>query len=281
MGILPLNTLFLLEVTHNLTSIYLRTFSNPCSHHPLRLHYLLQLTFCDHTTTDAHTLQLLDEQLARLWNLDWREFRAILAATARPDALLRIGHSDQAALTAQPATETVTTLHEALLRELSHTVCTDGITLHLTETETTLTGTALGRLACEHHERTRSTAMQLICRAVAQTLLEHRSHKDVDLHLATIVSILEHLVTMGLKALLITEDLTQLVHRHIVERRTVAKCTNLAADLAKKRLKELCNRHTRRNAVRVNNDIWHDTICRLWHILLVDDQATRTFLTVA
>ena len=152
----------------------------------------------DNARGDTHRLQLLQQQLIRIWNLNRREVRRVPAALAAPHALLWIHHCNQPAVLTAPAAEQVRALHEALLGEFGDAVRGHTVALHLTETQASLARPALSRLPRQHHERARGPGMHLIRRAVPQALIEAGAHEDARLHLPARIAIVEHLITSRL-----------------------------------------------------------------------------------
>lgn len=121
-----------------------------------------ELTLCNHAAANTHGLQLLEEQFARIRDLNGTELGGILASTAHPDTIHGICNRKEAALPTHKAAKAVTTLHEALLRELGDSVGGYRISLHLTEAQTAFTCAPLCGLTCEHHKRARGTAVELV-----------------------------------------------------------------------------------------------------------------------
>ena len=56
--------------------------------------------------------------------------RRVSTATTQPDSLLRVDHGHQAAILTRIAGELIGALHQALLRELCHSVCDDAVAFH-------------------------------------------------------------------------------------------------------------------------------------------------------
>ena len=79
---------------------------------------------------------------------------------------------------------------------------------------------------------------------------------------------------------MIAENLLQIGKCHFVEGSSITQASQLCTNLTQERLHELCNRHTRRNAVRIDDDIWNEATRRLRHILCIKNHAHSTLLTV-
>lgn len=89
-----------------------------------------QLLLRNHARCDGHRLQLLEKQFRRIRDMNVGEVRRIRAATTGPDALFGIDHGQEAAVLTGIAGELIGALHQALLRELGHSVCDDTVAFH-------------------------------------------------------------------------------------------------------------------------------------------------------
>ena len=168
-----------------------------------------QLLMRDDPGRDAHRLQLLEQQLIRIRNLNRRELCRVSTPLTVPDTLFWIHDGNQAAILTTPTAEQVGTFHKALLCKLGDTVRHDAIALHFTKAKTTLTRTPLSRLPSEHYKWTRRSGMHLVRRAMPQSLIEARTHKDTRLHLTPRVAIIENLIPRRLQPKIIAHNLCQ------------------------------------------------------------------------
>ena len=155
------------------------------------------------------------------------------------------------------------------------------ISLHLAETKTTLPRAPLGRLARQHHQRTRRTAVHLIRRAVAEALVEHRPDEDIRIHLPAREAVVQDLIAIRLHAEAVAQKRGEAIHRTRAERRAVAQGTHLAPHLAEESLHQLRNRHTAGNTVGIDDNIRNNARSRLGHVLGIQNHPACTLLPVA
>ena len=101
--------------------------------------------------------------------------------------------------------------------------------------------------------------MHLIRRAVTQTLIVARTNEDRRLHHAPRVSIVHNFISIGFHSILVSHQARQVINCRLTERRAISKATRHTPNLAHQRLHELGNRHTRRNTVRIDDDVRDDT----------------------
>ena len=95
---------------------------------------------------DHHPHQLLHQQLASIWDPHLADVLATLARATEVLLLLDVCLAEQTALAAHMHSVAVTHVEEALLQETTGAVTDHTVTLHLTETQTTIAGTTLGWL---------------------------------------------------------------------------------------------------------------------------------------
>ena len=110
-----------------------------------------QLLLRNHARCDGHRLQLLEQQLRRIRDMNVSEVGRVPAATTGPDALFRIDHSQEATVFTGIAGELIGALHQALLRELGHSVCDDAVAFHLTNNSTLLPYPFTDRILAMNH----------------------------------------------------------------------------------------------------------------------------------
>ncbi len=67
----------------------------------------MKLPFRNEARTDTHTLELLNEQFACIWNLNRTKVRRVATAATGPDMIFGIYNRNETARMAAPATERV------------------------------------------------------------------------------------------------------------------------------------------------------------------------------
>ena len=122
--------------------------------------------------------------------------------------------------------------------------------------------------------------MDLVIHQVLQSLVERRAHEHATLHSPSRVPVVHHLVPSLLIALMV-QLRRYVLHRHVAERRAVALARLDGRHLAQQTLDQLPDGHTRRDGVRVHDDVRHDALARERHVLLTVRHTDRTLLTVA
>ena len=121
--------------------------------------------------------------------------------------------------------------------------------------------------------------MRLIIYHVLETLIEHGTDENTGLKLFAGQAVVHDLVSIGLVSNLL-QLLADILHVKLAKRSSVAKESKTHKRLTKNSLLELSNRHTRRNCVWINDDIWSNTIRSIRHIALWNNISNGTLLTV-
>ena len=84
---------------------------------------ILRFRSCHHHSRgNVHGHQLLEEQLRRIWQLDLRDLRLVLASLALESVVPQVGNSDEAAEIADVDAVRIRDLKQALTEELSRAV---------------------------------------------------------------------------------------------------------------------------------------------------------------
>ena len=99
---------------------------------------------------DHHPHQLLHQQLAGIWDSHLADVLAGLARPAEVLLLLDIGLAEQTALRAHMHSVAVAHIEKSLFQEATRAVTDHTVTLHLTETKTTISRSALGWLSSQN-----------------------------------------------------------------------------------------------------------------------------------
>ena len=122
-------------------------------------------------------------------------------------------------------------------------------------------------------------AVLLVNDHVLQALVEGRTHEDLCLHHLTRLAVVQDLIAVGVHSQ-VQHVLLQIINLEVRIRRSVTKSTLSNTNLAKDVLHQLCNRHTRRNSVRIHDDVGTQTTCSKRHVLLIHQHSNGSLLTV-
>lgn len=174
----------------------------------------------------------------------------------------------------------ITSLEQTLLQECRHTVRYHAITLHLSETETTVSTTTFHRLTSEDLHWATSTRVDLVVDHVLETLVVRRAEVDLRLELAAGVAVVHDLEATRLVALL-AENLRDGLDGEVGEWCRVTLVSDDSSDLGKQTLDQVTDGHTGGDGVGVDDDVGCDTLSGERHILLTVGDTNRTLLTVA
>jgi len=194
-----------------------------------------------------------------------------------------VSSKKRTAITANVCRVIIGRIHETIMKEERNTVSKERVTLHFTETDTTMNLTTLDRLASDRVDRTSSTSLELILDHVTQTLVEHDTNEDIShkrLTGDTGVKRLRTEVVVTSSA----ELLTKVIHSAVVlielERSTVLELGVESTRLTSHGLDKHTDGHTRRESVRVNDNIGAHTRLSPRHIHLREENGENTLLTV-
>jgi hypothetical protein len=102
-----------------------------------------------HAGSQLHSHQFLEQQLCGVWNLDLRDVGSVVAVLALEPLLVQVSLANQTADAADVHAIQIGHVEETLLQESSCAVRDHAIALHLSETQTAVARTTLGRLASQ------------------------------------------------------------------------------------------------------------------------------------
>ena len=111
---------------------------------------------------------------------------------------------------------------QSLATESADTVCQHNVALHFTDTETTITTPAFGRLPRQIDHRANGPTVLLVIHHVFQALIEDGSDEDTRLELLAGQAVIHHLVTIALVPLVL-ELLRDGLHIQVAETGSVAE----------------------------------------------------------
>ena len=128
-----------------------------------------------------------------------------------------------------------------------------------------------------------STRIPFIFHHVLQSHIVQRTAENLSIYLFTSKTIIQNLITSTLGAKLLFENISNTFcwRTFIHKCRSITKHASIQCRLAKQLLKQLGDRHTTGNRMRIDNYIWNNTICHTWHIGSSDKHANSTLLTVS
>mmetsp|Transcript_10451 Transcript_10451/g.26303 ORF Transcript_10451/g.26303 Transcript_10451/m.26303 type:complete len:451 (-) Transcript_10451:2197-3549(-) len=160
-------------------------------------------------------------------------------------------------------------------------MCNLTITFHLTKTQTSITSTTFHRLTRQDLYGTTSSGMNFIIHHMSQTLVVHRTQKQLNIQWASSVSIVKHLISMWLitKFMETTGNIFDNVGL-LSKGGCIGFLSAHSCHLALQTLDQLSDGHTTGNGVWIHDDVWTDTLHGEWHVLLSIGDAHRTLLSV-
>jgi hypothetical protein len=113
-----------------------------------------------------------------------------------------LGREERTTRATDPGMLGVGAVHQTILKEEGGTVGNQGITLHLSDTDTTTLGTTLHGLTGESVNGTGGTHLELVVHHVTQTLVVHQTHVDISGELAACDSTVQRLIAVVIVACL-------------------------------------------------------------------------------
>ena len=158
----------------------------------------------------------------------------------------------------------------------------NGIALHLTNTKTTLCPTTPRRLARPLLAPTLPTRIPLILWHVLQTHSIDIPHENLCRNHLAPHSIIHELIAKGLHPQLISQNLSNGLHRTpIIHKKSAIRCGPQGRrGLSYERLNQLRHRHTRGNRVRIHNHIHGNPLLCTRHVVTANKHSNRALLPV-
>lgn len=175
--------------------------------------------------------------------------------------------------------ESIRDLKETLLEERGGSVSNHAITLHLSESETTISRTTFDGLPRHDLHRPTGASVDLVVHHVAQTLVVCRPKEDLGAQLPPRVPVVHDLETARLVPML-PQEVRDAVDRDLGEGCGIALHALEGGHLGKQALDQMGDGHTRRNGVRVDDDVGCDALGGERHVLLAVGHSNSSFLTV-
>ena len=243
--------------------------------------YIVLYLICQELCPDAHGVDLLQQELARIRYAHLRKSRHVFAGAAGEYLLLRVAHRDHAASAASEDSVVVAAFHEALLEEVQHAVAPLTLDLHLAQPQAAVARAALGRLPRqEHHRAVRRARVHLVKGHVLQALIVGGAHEDGGRDLLAGAAVIEHVVAQPRLPRILQQVADAVDGRLLVERRGVAEGAVLHARGAQDALHELADGHAAGDRVGVDDDVGDEALGREGHVLRAVAHAHGALLPV-
>ncbi len=170
--------------------------------------------------------------------------------------------------------------HHAFLGKGRGTMSDQHVTLHFSDTQTTIIRTALQRLMREQRTRSCITLVDLVFDHLLQTHLKHRTHKDLRKNLLARLTTLQDFIALGMEPHLghqLGGIGNALAHR---ERGGIRQGSLRDTQLVARALQKLSDGHTSGNGVWIHDKIWTNTLGRKREVLFGHNRSNRALLSV-
>jgi len=154
------------------------------------------------------------------------------------------------------------------------------VTLHLTETQATVTRTTLHRLPRQDLHWSTCPSMDLIINHVLETLVVGGPDEDLSLELPTRVPIV-HDFEAALLVSALLEEVGDGFDSDVGEGGGVSLLSSEGANFAQETLNHVANGHARRDGMGVDDDVRSDSLGSKRHVLLPVGNPNGSLLTVA
>ena len=158
------------------------------------------------------------------------------------------------------------------------------ITFHFSKPETSITWSALSWLACQYLHWASTSWMHLVINHVLQSLIKSGTQENHYLHLLASEAVVHHLVASQLvsEAVQLSWDrLNCIFWLRVLERCSIALMTFQGSHFGWKTLNQVTNCHSRRNSVRIDDEIWDYSFLSEGHIFLMISHSNGTFLAMS
>jgi hypothetical protein len=193
--------------------------------------------------------------------------------------LLEVGLAEESTGVAHVDTVAVRDVEKTLFEEAGRSMRDHTVTLHLSETQTSISGSSFGRLSGQDLCGSSTSSVDLISDHMLKPLIEGGSEEDKHIELLSSESVVHGLVSMSLVAELL-ELLRDIVDSLALEGCRIALISVETGDFTEHTLNQMTNSHTGWNSVRVHNHVRNDTLHSEGQIFLSVRNSTGSFLTV-
>ena len=109
--------------------------------------------------------------------------------------------------------------------------------------------------------------MNLVCYHMFQPLVICRTDKNFRPYLFSSPSIIHNLITISFHSRHL-QYFRDILNSTVVIWRRISKSPNMTPGFSHNTFHKLCDSHTRRDSVRIHNNIRHNSILSIWHILV-------------
>lgn len=181
---------------------------------------------------NAHRLQLLKEQFARVRNLHLWNLGRVLAPFALIGLHPQVWHHDHATQITNINCVWIRNVIQSFLEELSCTMWNLTITLHFTKSKTTIAGSALCRLVIQVLNGSTSATVNFVIDHVLQPLVIRWTDENWRVHLPPREAIVEDFIAPGVVAVVSKEAGNFLHIDCVIERCGITDFTLVGRDFA-------------------------------------------------
>mmetsp|Transcript_16564 Transcript_16564/g.24246 ORF Transcript_16564/g.24246 Transcript_16564/m.24246 type:complete len:202 (-) Transcript_16564:2245-2850(-) len=153
------------------------------------------------------------------------------------------------------------------------------ITFHLSHAQSSTPSTTLQRLTSKHGYWPTGTRVNLVINQMLQSLVKCGSNEDASTQRPSSMPLINSFIAMFLVSHCM-KTLADIFNSNVSKRSSITLATLKNDNFSKKTLNKLSDGHTRRNSVRIHNDVRYDAFCSKWHILLSIIHSDRSLLSV-
>jgi hypothetical protein len=171
-------------------------------------------------------------------------------------------------------------IHGSLFQEASSTVRDHAISFHLSESETTISGSTLSWLSCQDLGWTSSSRVHLISDHMLKSLIVSWTQEDEHFLFLSCETVVHNLITVSLVTQ-VMELISNFRNLLATERSGISSCAIKRRFLGQEALNQMTNCHTRWNSVRVDDQVWNNTFSCEREVFLSVCHSTCSFLSMS
>ena len=220
----------------------------------------------------------MEEELTCIWDIHHRNL-GLAAAFALVDLRIKISLAEEAADVTDVDSILVRNVHSSLLEESGSAVRDHAVTLHLTESKTSVSGSTFGWLSGQDLCGASSSGVHLVSDHVLESLIVSWVEEDQDLLFLSSEPIVHHLVAISLvaKVMELLRDLRNLL---AAERSGITRCAIERSFLGQNSLNQMPNCHTRWDSMGIDDQVRYDSLLSEGEILLSIGHTASSLLTM-
>jgi hypothetical protein len=157
----------------------------------------------------------------------------------------------------------VRNIHGSFFQEASSTMRDHAISFHLSESETTITRSTLSWLSCQDLGWTSASRVHLVSDHMLKSLIVGWTQENEDFLFLSCETVVHNLITVSLvtQVMELSSNIRNLL---ATEWSGISRCTIKSRFLRQKALNQMTNCHTRRDSVRVDDQVWNNTFSSEW-----------------